>query len=160
MRSDGNTAYVDRVGRRRTPATCHPEHPSEGRGLCYRCYQRARRRGKLADYPRVNRPAQDTLDDYELLRSEGYTKAQIADRLGMSLDALSHALWRARDRNEAPTRSTAEDAGGPGRTSHGPGHRTPPTTTTAASGRALLGTHRTTADRQKSREASVCPPMG
>lgn len=39
------------------------------------------------------------------------------------------------------------------------GHHTP-NDHHAASGRALLGAHRTTADRQKSREASVCPPMG
>lgn len=33
-------------------ANCHPDRPVEARGLCHTCYERARKRGLLAGFPR------------------------------------------------------------------------------------------------------------
>lgn len=68
---------------------------SGSRGLCPTCYFRHRRRGTLIDFPRGTRPRRDLIDDYNLLRSEGYTRRQIADRLGMKDKSLYRALRRA-----------------------------------------------------------------
>lgn len=40
----------------RVPATCHPERPTEGRGLCSACYQRARSRGGVLPPAKVKSP--------------------------------------------------------------------------------------------------------
>jgi CRP-like cAMP-binding protein len=76
------------------PATCHPDRPNLARGLCRRCYQGAWHRGELTGI-RTNRTQAQFVADYELLRSEGYTRRQIAERLGMAYDSVSHAYRRA-----------------------------------------------------------------
>lgn len=77
---------------------CHPDQPYAARFRCERCYDRARKRRALIDLPRITRSADELLDDYALLRSEGYTRLQIAERLGIDVRALDQALYRARRR--------------------------------------------------------------
>jgi hypothetical protein len=71
-----------------------------GRGLCRRCYKRARLAGRLADYERRSRSADEALDEWTLMRSEGYTVPQAAARMGMSAAALFGALARAKRRGD------------------------------------------------------------
>lgn len=79
------------------PATCHPERPVNARGLCDSCYEMHWRNGTLGQFPtkRTQRKRDHFIADYELLRSEGYTRRQIAERLRMSYAALSRAYQRA-----------------------------------------------------------------
>lgn len=63
------------------------------RGLCSRCYQTP---AAAHDFPRRTMSRDDLLDDWVVLRGEGYTVLHAADRLGISLDALSQALTRAK----------------------------------------------------------------
>lgn len=65
------------------------------RGLCHPCYHRLAPDERL-DYPRLNRSREDLVEDWELLRSEGYTKRQAAERLGMTFAAFDRAWHRAR----------------------------------------------------------------
>lgn len=68
-----------------------------GRGLCSTCHNYVLSRGQLSDYPPVvKRPRDDLLDDYVLLRSEGLSWRQCAERLGMSYAAFQRAMLRAR----------------------------------------------------------------
>jgi CRP-like cAMP-binding protein len=76
------------------PAPCHPDRPVLARGLCRRCYQLAWLRGTLPDVRRVRRRP-EFVADYELLRSEGYTRQQIADRMGMTYHGVTQAYLRA-----------------------------------------------------------------
>jgi hypothetical protein len=67
-----------------------------GRGLCDPCYHRAQYHGTLIDFERRTVARDELLDDWALLRSEGYTAVQAAPRLGMTPAALLKALDRAR----------------------------------------------------------------
>lgn len=72
-----------------------------GRGLCSPCYSRASRDGTLLDFGRATLSRDDVLDDWEVLREQGYGRRVAAERLGMSLDAFDGALRRAaRDGDE------------------------------------------------------------
>lgn len=73
---------------------------NSGRGLCSTCRERAIREGRLDEYERAKRPADEMLDDWQLMRSEGYTVPQAAERMGVSADALATALNRARHRGD------------------------------------------------------------
>jgi hypothetical protein len=79
------------------PATCHPDRPVNARGLCDSCYQTHWNNGTLAQFPtkRTGRSQADFVADYDLLRSEGYTRHQIADRLGMRYHGVCAAYRRA-----------------------------------------------------------------
>lgn len=77
------------------PAACHPERPVSARGLCHSCYNRAWRTGSLDMHPAAQRAQADFVADYELLRAEGHTRRQIADRLGMTYAAVTAAYGRA-----------------------------------------------------------------
>ena len=79
----------------RTHATCHPDRPVNGRGLCRGCYSNAHRDGRLHQHQLVRRPRADFVPDYRLLRSEGYTRRQIAERLAMTYSALTAHYYRA-----------------------------------------------------------------
>jgi hypothetical protein len=72
----------------------HATH--EGRGLCTPCYERANYRGRLADHPRRTWSRDDVMTEWDLLRRDGHTRAQAAERLGMTWAALDRAIWRAR----------------------------------------------------------------
>jgi hypothetical protein len=93
-----------------TPATCHPDRPVNARGLCDSCYEMHWRAGTLAQFPtkRAQRSQAEFVADYELLRSEGYTRAQIGERLRMTQPAVSRAYTRAvRAGKLTPDRRTA-----------------------------------------------------
>lgn len=79
------------------PATCHPGRPLVARGLCASCYNVAWRAGRLHMCPPIRRVRSraDFVADYTLLRSEGHTRGQIADRLRMSYPAVTAAYARA-----------------------------------------------------------------
>jgi hypothetical protein len=79
------------------PATCHPGRPVNARGLCDSCYERHWKARTLDQFPtqRVQRRRVHFIADYDLLRSEGYTRSQIAGRLGMTRNALDRAVQRA-----------------------------------------------------------------
>jgi hypothetical protein len=89
------------------PASCHPGRPFCARGLCRQCYQLAWLRDALPD-KRAQRPRVDFVADYKLLRSEGYTRRQIAERLRMTYDGVTSAYRRAVKAGDlTPDRRTA-----------------------------------------------------
>jgi hypothetical protein len=77
------------------PATCHPDRPVDARGLCEPCYGYHRNRGTLDQFPSKQRTRDEFVADYQLLRSEGYTRTQMAERLGMRRNTLDAAYRRA-----------------------------------------------------------------
>ncbi len=66
------------------------------RGLCSACYQQVRLHGDLNDYPLVPRRNGDELvEDYLFaIETHGGSLSNIADRLGVTKDALYIALRR------------------------------------------------------------------
>lgn len=89
------------------PATCHPNRPLRAQSLCGSCYTAAWNAGHLIRKHDPRKQA-DFIADYELLRSEGYTRRQIAERLGMNYDSLGAAYRRAvRAGALSPDRRTA-----------------------------------------------------
>ena len=66
-----------------------------GRGLCGSCYHRLTPDERL-DYPRTQMSRDELLEEWELLRSEGCTQRQAAERLGMAYATFDRALLRAR----------------------------------------------------------------
>lgn len=89
-------------------ATAADVYPHAGHGLCKRCMTRQRRNGttvKLKPAPRPRRgsawrPLEDTLEEWEMLRDSNHTLEQAAQRMNMSVAALSKALERARARGD------------------------------------------------------------
>lgn len=90
-------------------ATCHPDRPHHGRGLCASCYDRERRYGQLPEVSRRNR----TLElvqraekmKAELEAAEGYatmpaTWEAIAEYLGVKPATLDRYRIRARQHEE------------------------------------------------------------
>lgn len=73
-------------------------HPIVARGLCQPCYTRATREGTLRNYEKGHRPIEDVIEDWLLLRSEGFNRPDAAERLGMAYKTLQKALERAQDR--------------------------------------------------------------
>jgi hypothetical protein len=78
-----------------TPARCHPAREIYARTLCRGCYDHHRDAGTLDNYPRSKRPMADFADDYALLRAEGHTRQQIAQRLGMRRNTVDAAYRRS-----------------------------------------------------------------
>ena len=66
------------------------------RGLCGGCYSRYHGAGRQFEHPRATRPGDEVMHEWEMLREQGYTKRQAAERLRMSYDAFDRAYWRAR----------------------------------------------------------------
>lgn len=68
----------------------------EGRGLCASCYRWALNHDRLLDYDRTNARWADVIEDYRFLHNPNRTQAEnvrhLAPRLGISEDALHHAL--------------------------------------------------------------------
>lgn len=75
-------------------ATCHPERPEAARRLCRSCYNQEWSAGRLPNLRRIRRRV-DFIPDYELLRSEGHSRRQIAERMGVSVNAVTQAYLRA-----------------------------------------------------------------
>lgn len=87
---------------------CHPNRELFARSLCKDCYDYHRRHDTLAHHPRKQRPTADFAADYQLLRSEGHTRRQIAERLGMRRNTVDAAYARAVRRGLlTPDRRTA-----------------------------------------------------
>ena len=74
---------------------CHREGRHQGRGLCNPCYKTLHRDGGLEDYPRTFHAADEVLDDWVLLRDQGYRWKDAAPRIGVSEAALDQTLCRA-----------------------------------------------------------------
>lgn len=81
------------VGQRETSPPGWRRHVA--RGLCSRCWSAARTAGDLVDFERNTRTRDEVLDEWVLLRGEGYTRAQAAERIGMTFAAFDRAYWRA-----------------------------------------------------------------
>jgi hypothetical protein len=67
-----------------------------GRQLCNFCHPAAARNGELVDFERQTRVRDEVMADWELLRSQGFTRRQAAARLGMTVKAFEKAHERAR----------------------------------------------------------------
>ena len=67
-----------------------------GRGLCTTCYHRARKDGTIFDFERQVWPADELLDEWVLLRDDGYSVRQAAERIGVTWVALDRATARAK----------------------------------------------------------------
>lgn len=65
------------------------------RGLCDTCYRRAWKDGTLIDYERKSWAREELLQEWSLLRSEGFSKRLAAARLGMNYKTFEKALERA-----------------------------------------------------------------
>lgn len=77
---------------------CHWRRPTAGRGLCRACYADPT---ITINYPdRRGIPSADLLDDWDMLRRDGYTLRQAAERLGITYAALDQALVRAKRRRD------------------------------------------------------------
>lgn len=76
------------------PAGCHRDRPMRAQGLCGSCYTMAWNHGRLPE-KQSHRKRIDFVADYVMLRSEGYTRRQIAERLRMSYTAVTNAYRRA-----------------------------------------------------------------
>lgn len=71
--------------------------PHAQRGLCNRCVRLSRVDGTLLDYPARTRRNDDVIQEWRELRLQGVRDIRIAaPRMGMSVEALDKALWRAR----------------------------------------------------------------
>lgn len=66
------------------------------RGMCQTCGWWVYSHGDLLEYPRLVRTRDEVLDDVVMLRGEGYTWPQIAERMKMLPDSLECAIRRAR----------------------------------------------------------------
>jgi hypothetical protein len=75
-------------------------HEYDARGLCQGCYARHRHSGELIDWERTTRDADTLLTDWEMLRDDGYTVRQAAERLQVTFAALDKALCRAKRRGD------------------------------------------------------------
>jgi hypothetical protein len=67
----------------------------------------------LDEYPRRSWSREDVMSEWDLLRSEGYTRRVAADRLGMRWETFDRAYWRARAAGDprAVPEQVASDAG-------------------------------------------------
>lgn len=88
----------------RVVPTCHPDRPAHARHLCRSCYEINWKRGTLNRHTpqKAQRHRIDFVADYRMLRRQGHTRQQIADRLGMTLSGVHAAYRRARDAGDLP----------------------------------------------------------
>lgn len=71
------------------------------RKLCDRCYIAESKAGRRVDWPRTKTDPDIWLDDFRrLVRTTNLSRAEIAHKLGLTLDALDRALVRARARGD------------------------------------------------------------
>ncbi|EKT83073.1 hypothetical protein Mbo4_044 [Rhodococcus phage Mbo4] len=75
-------------------ARCGQMKHLRARGLCESCHTVLWRNGSLADYPRKSMTTDEFLADFWLLHEQGYTRAQVAERLGMPKKTLEKRLRR------------------------------------------------------------------
>lgn len=72
------------------------------------CWDHLQATGGLTDYERINRSRDDLLDDYVVLRREGYDWRRCAERLGMTYLAFERAMCRARKAGDPRARRLDE----------------------------------------------------
>lgn len=84
-------------------ADCHPSRPNRGRGLCPACYTRAKRMGTLSDHPPRGWPGGRPVRCVALTEDAAWIRATtgapvdvVAERLGVTVEALKKAMQRAR----------------------------------------------------------------
>jgi len=74
-----------------------PTNPRRwARGLCSSCYSRHYYRGTIDQFPITYRPREHVIEDWLFLQAQGYTRPHAAERMGMTRDALDHAIARAK----------------------------------------------------------------
>ena len=66
------------------------------RGLCSRCHSAFQYTGELIAFERLTRTRDELLEDWELLRAQGLTRRQAAERMRMPYLSFNRALQRAR----------------------------------------------------------------
>lgn len=81
--------------RRRRPDLQPDTRARHGRQLCSTCYCRLRRTGDHIDYPRQTRSRAELAEEYAAC-APGSTRAQFAERLGITRGVLDQAIRRAR----------------------------------------------------------------
>lgn len=69
---------------------------NHARGLCSSCYGKRYRAGTYLDLPRRTWARDEVLTEWQLLRSEGFTRRQAAERLGIKFNTFERAICRAR----------------------------------------------------------------
>ncbi|MEU4804379.1 hypothetical protein [Actinosynnema sp. NPDC023587] len=82
------------TGRLVTCIGCGQSRHHHGRGCCYACFHAHRKAGTLDQLPRLRRAAEETQEIYRDLTWKGRTREQIAEHLGIGMDALNSALAR------------------------------------------------------------------
>lgn len=87
------------------PRQPHRRAAQGARGLCAACYDWVTRHGCVDDYARVTWPSDELLAEWDLLRRDGHTMRQAAERLGVSYAALDKAIQRAKGDPRAIRRS-------------------------------------------------------
>lgn len=80
---------------------------NHGRGLCWRCHSWAQRTGRLCDFERQTRTADELLAEWDVLRREGYAIRDAARRLGLTTKGLERAIDRAAKRGDERARRRA-----------------------------------------------------
>lgn len=73
---------------------CRQTRVHHGRGLCAACYRRHEWHGTLDNFERLTYARDELLGEWDLLRLEGYTRAQAAERLGITKARLEKAIER------------------------------------------------------------------
>lgn len=68
-----------------------------GRNLCSTCRGKAFRDGTLLNFPRVNRPLSEVLEDWETLKLRGMSMRQASEFMGYAPYTLSRLVYRARN---------------------------------------------------------------
>lgn len=66
-----------------------------GRGLCRSCYERHHRHGDIYLFPRLNRSADEVLDEWVFFHDQGYSVRSVAELLDMKYPSFRRVLIRA-----------------------------------------------------------------
>jgi hypothetical protein len=67
-----------------------------GRGLCRMCWWYRDQDGTLDDVERVKFTRDELMTEWDILRGEGYSKRQAAERIGVTYECFDRAYCRAR----------------------------------------------------------------
>lgn len=74
---------------------CNRVSENHGRGLCAACHLWMTNHDRLDEFPRAKRKSWEVAEDYLFIKAQdGGTLQNIADRIGMSKNALCQALKR------------------------------------------------------------------
>lgn len=73
-----------------------PAETDSGRSLCRPCWRVRSLAGTLDDVERTKFTRDELMAEWDVLRGEGHTKRQAAERLGISYERFDRAYCRAR----------------------------------------------------------------